>query len=366
MARWRVGSRVQRSTVAVDGCHGDGVEVEGRRGRGRPPAGGALSLAHETMAGMHDVAFDREVAVLARRQHGVFHTRQARPIGGTSRVLRRRLANGTLLLLSPNVWALPSNPPTWQRQYKAAELSVPDAAICGRAGGQVHGFDGSRVVRPAIAVPYGANARQSLADVRRAKDLPVTVVDGIRVTTVAQTLFDLLSSCPLTVVERALDGALLNRSVSVAALVERAEVLGRGHRPNVGVWRALIEERMAEGWAPSESHLETALDGILRLLPNGVRVLRQATPPWWKPGANRVDAYLPDWALVVEADGRRWHSRAVDFDRDRWRDNLAVANGHRVLRFTHTHLTCRPADVLDVLLAAGATATQRAGRPSPA
>lgn len=274
-------------------------------------------------------------------------------------MLRRRLAHGTLLQLAPNVWALPGNPPTWQRQYKAAELSVPGAALCGRSAALVHGIDGFHVVRPTIVVPYGANARHAIADVRRGRDVPTTVVDAIRVTTVAQTLFDLLGCCPLATVERAVDGALLERAVRVRSLVERAVAMGQARRPHVATWRALVDERSSAGWFPTESQLESALDSVLRRMPASVQVLRQATPPWWTRGEHRVDAYLPAWSLVVEADGRRWHGRAVDFDRDRWRDNLAVANGHSVLRFTHTHLTCRPDDVLSLLLAAGEHRLQR-------
>jgi very-short-patch-repair endonuclease len=47
---------------------------------------------------------------------------------------------------------------------------------------------------------------------------------------------------------------------------------------------------------------------------------------------------LPEHRLIVEADGRRWHTRVADFDRDRWRDNEATANGYRTLRFTWVHL----------------------------
>lgn len=309
---------------------------------------------------MHNVAFDRQIAVLARRQHGVFNTRQARALGGTSAMLRRRLVNGTLLQMAPNVWALPGNPLTWQRQYKAAELTVSDAAICDRAAALVHHCDGCRVVRPAIAIGYGANARHPLADVRRVREVPTTVIDGIRVVTLAQTLFDLLSCLPLAGVERALDGALLTRAVTVPDLAERAEVMGQARRPHVNLWRDLVEERCVDGWSPPQSELERALDVVLRRLPPGVEVLRQATPSWWEPAIHRVDVYIPEWALVVEADGRRWHARAADFDRDRWRDNRAVANGHRVLRFTHTHLTRRADEVLDLVLASGRHRLDRA------
>ena len=38
-----------------------------------------------------------------------------------------------------------------------------------------------------------------------------------------------------------------------------------------------------------------------------------------------------------------------DFDKDRWRDNEAVAHGYRVLHFTWVHLRDLTDDVLDVV-----------------
>ena len=45
------------------------------------------------------------------------------------------------------------------------------------------------------------------------------------------------------------------------------------------------------------------------------------------------------WALVIEADGRAWHTRVEDFERDRRRDAEAAAAGYLTLRFTHHQLT---------------------------
>ena len=64
----------------------------------------------------------------------------------------------------------------------------------------------------------------------------------------------------------------------------------------------------------------------------------------------RVDAYLPTWELVVEADGRRWHTRASDFEKDRARDNRLQAAGYKVCRFTYRDLTDDPNDCIQTLL----------------
>ncbi len=67
-----------------------------------------------------------------------------------------------------------------------------------------------------------------------------------------------------------------------------------------------------------------------------------AHPHWYEPGEARVDALVPAWNLIVEGDGRRWHTRVADFESDRWRDNLAQAHGYDVLRFTWRRMTQEP------------------------
>jgi very-short-patch-repair endonuclease len=67
-----------------------------------------------------------------------------------------------------------------------------------------------------------------------------------------------------------------------------------------------------------------------------------------------VDAYIPSWTLVVEGDGRRWHNRRADHDRDRRRDNEATAHGYAVLRFTYEMLRDQADECLDTLLRTGA------------
>jgi hypothetical protein len=111
--------------------------------------------------------------------------------------------------------------------------------------------------------------------------------------------------------------------------------------------RALIEERGEEAWTPPESELEVVAGRVLQQVCDGW--VRQFPLPFRGPAAGRVDFALPPEQLLVEADGRRWHTRVEDFDRDRWRDNEATAAGWRVLRFTWVHLTTTPDSVVDLV-----------------
>lgn len=66
-------------------------------------------------------------------------------------------------------------------------------------------------------------------------------------------------------------------------------------------------------------------------------------------GRGRVDAAYPAAHLIVEADGRRWHTRVDDFARDRQRDIEAGLLGWRVVRLVWADLVDRPTWVQQVV-----------------
>jgi very-short-patch-repair endonuclease len=146
-----------------------------------------------------------------------------------------------------------------------------------------------------------------------------------------------------------IDALLLTRRVAIDELEERRHALDLARRPSIGVWRALVDERSADAWVAPESDLETVLWQVLDHLPSHPTIVRQAGLPWWTRNEGRVDGLIADWRTIIEADGRRWHARVEDFDRDRWRDNVAQSHGYRVLRFTYTHLHQRAEEVRAII-----------------
>jgi len=274
-------------------------------------------------------------------------------------MVNRRTRRGDLIRLAPGIYAMAGFPPTWLRQYKAAEMSLRDAAIAGLAGAKALGFESFPVSRPELVVAYTANHRTPLATVHRSDRALTTTVDGPRVTTVAQTLFDIVARVALHRWERACDGMLLDGRLAVDELQERLETYRSSRRAGIGLLRALIGERSAQGWAPPASELEALLHETVAMIPECPTVRWQFPAPW-DPRAQRVDSFITDWRLILEADGRRWHARVQDFDRDRWRDNRAAALGLHVMRFTHAHLLHRRAEVVRLITEAGRTAAQRA------
>lgn len=297
--------------------------------------------------------FGHELNRLARRQHGVFNHSQAALIGFSDTMIADRVRGGGWLRLAPGVYALPSHPGTFLRQCWASILSEPSAAIGGMAAAALWTLGEIRPGRVEIVVPTDGNARHPLATVHRYADPLVTTRDGLPITTVAQTIMDIARRCSYERMDRIIDSALLGRLTTLPLLEERLAAYEGTRRAGLPLARAMISDRMKEGWAPNESELEHRLDPLLRQLPGDGRVLRQHSFPWRQAEAGRVDRWLPGYRLIVEADGRRWHARLADFDRDRWRDNVAASRGIFVLRFTWVHLTERPREARDLVIATG-------------
>ena len=58
-----------------------------------------------------------------------------------------------------------------------------------------------------------------------------------------------------------------------------------------------------------------------------------------------VDVVFRRLSLVIEIDGRLYHTATEVFETDRWRQNLLVLDGWCVLRFTWTMMQERPDEV---------------------
>ena len=65
-----------------------------------------------------------------------------------------------------------------------------------------------------------------------------------------------------------------------------------------------------------------------------------------------VDAVWDDQRLVVEVDGRKFHSTPARFERDRRKDADLLLAGYRVLRVTWRRLTKEPREVVAILAGA--------------
>ncbi|HJR92021.1 MAG TPA: type IV toxin-antitoxin system AbiEi family antitoxin domain-containing protein [Acidimicrobiia bacterium] len=299
---------------------------------------------------------DRNVDVYASRQHGVLSLDQARRAGFTDNMVHGRLEAGAWVRLASGVYAVASAPPKWERQVAAAILSRPRAIVSGASAAYLHGFEGYRRGRPEITVPMRTSVRSPLARVARSiwfDELGTTKVSGFKVANVAETLLVLAGRIPAARLERLTDDQLAAGVVAVEDFEPIRRRVSNGRVRGSGVLFPLLDERAADAWEPPANQLEGYLNRL---------VDDPAVPPASRQHPFRfdrlpmiVDIYIAAWRLILEADGRRWHSRRADFERDRARDNSAAAAGIAVLRFTWRMLTEDLAGCRRILLQTGAT-----------
>ena len=234
----------------------------------------------------------------------------------------------------------------------AALLSREGSVVAGTSAAFLHEFDGFGPVRPVIMTGPEGNARSPLAKVIRSErfhEVAVVRRSGFQVTDEAETVMSLAASSDRDRLETLVDSLLARKSCTVDQLA-RVVAANDGAR-GVARLRPIVECRMPDAYQPPTTELERLL---YRLLddPRLPAYSRQMPMSYQKADAT-VDAYIPAWRLIVEGDGRRWHTRKADHDRDRLRDNEAVAHGYAVLRFSYEMLRDTPETVIDTLLRTG-------------
>ena len=62
-----------------------------------------------------------------------------------------------------------------------------------------------------------------------------------------------------------------------------------------------------------------------------------------------VDVAWPDKRVVLELDGRKWHTMTRAFEDDRRRDQLGAAAGWQTIRASWQQVTARPDELVQVL-----------------
>ena len=294
---------------------------------------------------------DEAVARLASRQYGLFARAQAIELGVTARVLHRRLVARRWLPVSPGVYSVPGWPGSWRRSLMLACLDAgPGTAVSHEAAAALHRLATFAPGPIVITVLHGDHKRRGQPEVHQSTDLRPrdrVTVDGLPVTTVARTLFDLAATTHRWRYELALDDAHVRGSCridEVRALYD--ELRGPGKRGMKMLGQVLAER--GAGYVPPASMLERRLLGVLAR--GGLPPPRRQYPlPWRAEAEGRVDFAFPAARVLIEADGRRWHTRMKDFEVDRARDNEALNNDWRPYRFTWSQITKRPSDVCETV-----------------
>lgn len=297
---------------------------------------------------------------LAERQHGVVSRAQLLAAGVSRDQIDKRVACGRLLVIHRGVYAVGHRVLTREGRWMAAVLAGgSDAAVSVRAAAAMRGLHPPTGLID-VTVPRSRRPRRGLCFHRAA--LPadeITVVDGIRVTTVPRTLFDLAGVQPRPRVEKAINEAEVRRlwdPLSLQDMLDR-----HPGAPGAATIRAVLEAgRIGDSLSASELELR-----FLAFLDD------QRLP---RPDANAAihlghrhadgDMVWPSARLIVELDGRGVHDTRAAFEADRERDRRLLVAGWRVVRITWRQLHDEPwriAADLRLLLGLEATSPVRRG-----
>ena len=280
------------------------------------------------------------------QHHGLVTRPAADAVRATADQLRKMAKRGRLDRLAPRTYRVPGSVPDWKQALAAAVIAAgPGAAASHLSAAVLWGFPGFAGEPVEITRPRQRHHRGLIGKVHESRRFPAAhrrEVDGIPVTSVARTLFDLCGSRQVhpKKAERAISNALSRGLVGFGPLEVMLAQMGRRGRRGSALFRKILDDHGAAGHAPTESEIE---DLVLAVLASAGLPLpvRQVVLGGEEAPVGRVDFLYAPFHLVLEADSRTFHSW-LDAERDRRRDALLMAAGFRVLRVTWRGLREEP------------------------
>jgi very-short-patch-repair endonuclease len=279
---------------------------------------------------------DQRLTAVAEAQHGSASRAQAYECGFTRHSLACRARTGDLLLVTRNVVRLTGTPSTTKRDLMEAALDAgPRAAVSHEAAAWLWGIPGFFEGPIEVTRPRGPQrGGPRLAELHETRLWPAshrTIVDGIPVTSLCRTLFDLAGAPDLSGVraEHAVEFALKHTPSTLESLRRMLPVMSARGRPGLNVMRDILAER-PPGYVPAESGIELVV--IKHLEDAGFRVRRQLNIGDDEAWLGRADVRIVDEPVLVEVDSAEHHSSKSDKERDARRDRAMERIGLVVVR----------------------------------
>ena len=287
--------------------------------------------------------FDRAIADVAGRQHGVVARRQLLELGLSAEGVDVRRENGRLHVLHRGVYTVGHEAVTRHGRWMAAVLAGgPGAVLSHHAAAVLWQLRDSRGGPTDVTV---TGQRRALKGIRfhRAAIPPDerTTLHGIPVTSMPRTIFDLAADLDERPLERMINEADYLRLTDPLSLDDL--LIRYPRRKGAPKLRQALARRAA-GATRTRSEMEELFLNLLER-----HGLPRPRINAFIPGVGEVDCTWPAARLAVELDSRRAHATPAAFERDRERDRLLQARGWRVIRVTWRQLTERPDQLMEDL-----------------
>jgi hypothetical protein len=241
----------------------------------------------------------------------------------------------------------------------------PAAVLSHRTAAQLLGIPGFAKNIVELTKRETLHHELALARLHRTSWIPpehITERMGLRVTSVARTVFDLAGDpdirysrnlevrrhqeeVHLARMGRVFNNSILHAGNSVDQQAQVLATLGRRGRAGTTLMRRLLED-VSEGYVPTESELEDLFLDVCRA--EGIDDPERQVEFGIECPQGRVDCYFRRARVVVELDSR-WHDTPQQREADGWRDLQFAAQGIVVIRIRWRHLVQEPERVMSLL-----------------
>lgn len=276
------------------------------------------------------------MAELAGQQCGVVARRQVLGLGFGADAIAHRLAVGRLHPVFAGVYAVGHSAIGREGRWMGAVLASGEKAVLSHRSAAC--LWGLRIEAPGAEDVTIARSTGPILGLRRHRSILLpderAVRNGIPVTCVARTLFDVAAGAASWEFERAVREAEFLRLPQVPPLEEIYE--RRRGRRGAKLVRTTLEGLSRFRGGTSRSSLE---DRFLRFVRRvGLPVPETNVLLRLGSAVYEADCVWREQRVVAELDGHQAHGTRSAFEEDRERDRRVQAQGWRVVRITWRHL----------------------------
>jgi very-short-patch-repair endonuclease len=251
----------------------------------------------------------------------------------------------------PGVYVLAGAAESFEQRLWVAWLAVgPGADVSHEAAAQLHAIPNVIRNRITLTTAHGWHQRLQGIFVHQLDDVLSdhrTAIRGLPVTTPARTIVDLAAVVHPARLASIVEDTHHARIASYLEVGRCMTSVARRGKPGVGRL-ARVLDRLTATKAKSMSKLERKLFELVDAA-GLARPISQFPFPGRQFTNGCVDAAYPDVKLIIEVDGRSWHSRIADMKRDRERDAEAARHGWQTLRLLWEHVESDPVGTANLI-----------------
>lgn len=273
------------------------------------------------------------VAEVAMVNHGLVCRRLLRERGLSGASIDRWLANSSAEVIVPGVYRI-FTAADGRQPIAAAVMTLRVGVADLHTAASLHGFPLGYRGLPQVVVPHGGTNRSGLASVRQTRDLnelDVRRVDNIPSLTLARTICELAAVLSPQAAARFVTQAIGSGKVAESEVVACDLSMARQGRPGVKQRRQVLDPLLVGGDVDLTVLERTFLERYVRCQLPTLEV--QFAPPWFDGVRGVVDFARPSERIIIEVDGRAWHSSVDARLEDARRDRRAQRHGWIVYRF---------------------------------